>query len=238
MPYRYPELASSRFTARQFDPTNLLDRYPRNPTPWNDEFSESALAAKWTSPVSSAAGLETTVTLANGRLTFEPTTAGSASTGLRGGWGIRQPAPTGSFTLTACVYDVTSNDNGRAGIFVARDGARGILVGRLFSDSTPLTTRSFTYSRTALWTTDATVNSGIAIVRAREAMQWCRLDFDSSDNTVDTYGSLDGITWTAMSSNVALGGAPDDIGLGLYSDATDVLANHVVNVYWFRVDRT
>ena len=213
-----------------------LDTAPSSAHAKDDEFPGSSLDAKWTL-ISSGAGLETTATVSDGWLFFEPTTAGTASTAKRGTWGYRQASPTGAFTVSARVLDIPgASDDARVGLLVARTAStRALIFGH--QTSVPRIANVIgtnLYSETADTgaydgTTDTfeTVNLGQVT-----AGLWYKVVWDGT-STMTFYFSSDGVRWRTLTSRTE--SQPDRIGLCIYGNTANIRADHMLGAGWFRV---
>jgi len=211
-----------------------LDVPPGSAHAKDDEFSGDALDAKWTSPLSSGADLGVTTTLANGWLSLEPITAGSASTGKRL-FGIRQTAPTGSFTVSGRLGNPAYlDDDATPGIFVARTASTTAHFWGPYSNN-----RTFGRAiATALYseTADAGGYDGYVVDHAMTVLHggWYRIVWDSAAGSISFYGSGDGVRWWLHATRTSQA-QPDRIGIAIYSNTGVIKANHQLNIDWFRV---
>ena len=217
-----------------------LDVVPGSPNAKDDEFTGSSLDAKWTSPISSVAACATTVPVANGWVTIEPTTSGTGSTGSNGAWGIRQVSPTGSFTISARIADGHSDggtDDGRAGIWVAKTGGKAYIVGH--QDSVPRIVNYdgiTTYSETAAWSGFDGTDAFIAAPQNQIYHGcWYKIVWNATASTLNFYFSTDGIRWNKVSTGIGSVTQPDRMGIGIWGNAANIRADHSVSADWFRV---
>lgn len=219
----------------------VVDRLPLNDPPasahsLDDSFTGSSLDGKWTSPANSASGMETTVAVADGHVVMEPTTAGTSSTGLVGGWGIRQAAPSGDFRVSACLQSrLGGTGDVRSGIFLGRLSNRGIVFGYGNTNDRIEIIDFTSYSRTVAWGTwGGVINTFASFVAA--GVYWIRVTYEDTTNTVDVEYSSDGLAWVSLDTGQALGGAPDDVGLALWSNSANMSADYRLRCHWFRVE--
>lgn len=211
------------------------------PTAWDDDFPGTSLNARWTNPLTSAAGQGLTLAVSGGVLTFEPATAGSSSTGLRT-FGIRQNSPTGNFSVWAEVADSEAGDDARVGIFVAKTGGKAYVIGSQ-RQSTRLAnyTGVSTYSETADWSaydgsTDAYgLNPSSGAINPLAAYNWFGLVYNGGFLYAMVGVFLGGsVHWQliAISASVT---QPDRLGLVIWANTANVLANHQLACRHFRV---
>lgn len=216
----------------------LLDISPASAHAKDDEFNGSSLDAKWTNPLSSGASLGLTLAVAKGWLTFEPSTTGTGNTGKHI-FGIRQAAPTGNFTIMARIADGGSAngvDDARTGIFIARTASNvAIVCGR--QSSVPRIgdlIRTATYSETADWGAyDGGTNPFLANTNQSQSGTWYKIVWDTG-GTVTGYFSTDGVRWVSLGS-ITGQSQPDRIGICMYAQLGNVLADHTLSCNWFRV---
>jgi hypothetical protein len=216
---------------------HLLDVPPGSAHAKDDEFPGSSLDGKWTNPLSSGGGLDLALTVANGWLRLEPNTSGTASTGKHM-FGIRQAAPTGSFTISAKVAGNLSNtdDDTSGGIFVARTAATLMHINGRYNNSGGTRYRviaSATYSETAdTGGFDGFNSDGGALVWP---VFWYRIQWDTGTSTLTFSYSADGFDpWITITTRSSMA-QPDRIGIGLYSNTATIRADHALYVKWFRV---
>jgi hypothetical protein len=210
-----------------------LDVPPVSPHAKDDEFSGSALDVKWTNPATSTRTL--TLTVSNGWLRFEPSEAGSASTGVRGGFGIRQTAPTGSFSISAKIVNTGHvGDDGRVGIFVATGSAtaHGSIVGSLRGFARIANYDGFTYSETADW--GAYDGTDVYSTPEWPSIVWLKMVWDSATSILTCYYTADGCVWTYLNARTAQV-QPTAIGLAIWGNSANIYADHVLMCDWFRV---
>lgn len=219
-----------------------LDVAPASAHAKDDEFAGSSLDAKWTNPATSTR--TTTTTVANGWVTIEPSEAGSASISSKGGVGIRQPAPTGSFTVSAKIADGVGREgygdgDTRAGIFTGRLSAtvKGLIFGRLWNgggSNLIVATWFSVYSHTADWNTFDGTQTLLDLASTVTGIVWVRLVYDASAATMTYYYSQDGVFYKKLGSRASVE-QPEYIGIGLYNNMGGLLADHRVGADWFRV---
>jgi len=218
-------------------PLYLLDVLPTSPHSKDDEFSGSSLDAKWTNPITSTR--TNTLSISSGLLTFEPSETGIASTGVRGAWGIRQDAPTGSFSISARIYLPRpangNNDDARCGVFVANtSGSKAHVCGFQTSNNVPNDALGASYSEVSDWGAyDGWVVNGGAVVGPYIGM-WYKITWDSSTSTIYFYSCFDGMEWGQFTSRGSQS-QPDRIGVCGYSNSSSYYADRRIMVSWFRV---
>jgi hypothetical protein len=217
---------------------HVLDIPPGSAHAKDDEFTGSALDAKWTNPLSSGSGLDLTLSVANGWLRFEPATAGTASTGKRGGFGIRQSAPTGAFTIAARILPMgpTAVDDSRAGIFVARTATTQahVLGYQSSQQRTANVIGCAGYSESAEWGGYDGFDQYTAATQQRLTTGfWYKIGWSGTD-TLTFHYSTTGFEWHVL--HTLTGQAqPDRIGLAIYANTADIRADNALAVAWFRV---
>jgi len=213
--------------------TPPLDVVPTSPHASDDEFGGSSLDAKWTS-----AGLNVTTAVANGWVSIEPATTGTANTGTRGGFGIYQVSPSGDFTISARVANGEGDagvDDGRGGIFVAETtGSVGHVLG--YQSSVPRVANAigFTYNEGSEWGGFDGFDSAATARSSADSGLWYRIRWDSASSTLFFYWSTDGVFWRLLTSRAAQD-QPDRIGIALYGNMQDIKADHRLGADWFRV---
>ena len=213
----------------------------------SDEFLGTSLDAKWTSPITSATGLGTTTTVSNGWIVVSPSAGGAGSTSHRGGFGIRQASPSGSFTIYAKMIDdavastVVSEDM-RAGIFVGHSSGNAYVVGSgMGNNRGSNATRVDTYSQTAEWSTgsglDAFTNDTYTFSngshRYRDAY-WLKIQWDSGASTLTFSYSPNGLQWTQVATQ-ASETQPDRMGIVLWGNTQNCSGLHFLGCDYFRV---
>lgn len=211
------------------------DIVPGSPSAWDDEFTGSSLDGKWTAPATSACGV--TVTVGNGICQIEPSAGGSSSTGLRGIFGIRQPAPSGNFTLSASFIDQDARDYTRPGIWVAvtSGASQAASMGHNLKQDA-----AFAFIDYATFTTSAETGAyaghsgarGTSGTYPRAEIIFGRVVWNGS--TLTFYWSYDGVRWEALGNPFNFV-QPEYVGLGIGSSSQDVMADHLLAVRWFRV---
>lgn len=213
-----------------------LDTPPGSPHSMDDEFNAGSLDGKW-SPITSNSGNEITTSLANSYLFLEPAASGSASTARRV-FGIRQPAPAGSFTIAAKLTHDFISDDSRVGLFVAVGGAKAHTygsnllagVGRLAA-AMGITT----YSESADWSDwDSTAIETAAGVSSPGGFLWYRIRWDAAATTLFFDYSIDGVFWNLAGSRTGMT-QPTRCGIAMYSRTAVLQADHRMAVDWFRV---
>lgn len=208
-----------------------LDAAPTSAHAQDDEFSGSALDAKWTNPGTAAAGQGNSVAVGSGWLKLEPATAGSADTGKRVFF-IRQAAPAGNFTIMAKIADGRAGDDARVGIFVAKTAGKAYVLGSQRQNGRIANFDGVTtYSETADWSG----YDGVLDLWTSPAWPgpiWLKLVF--AGGTLTAYYSASGVSWTLLGSQASVT-QPDRIGLCLWANTPGILADHELGVDWFRV---
>jgi len=217
---------------------HVLDIPPNSAHAKDDEFNGSSLDAKWTNPLTSGSGLDLLVTVANGWLRFEPNTSGTASTSKRGGFGIRQAAPTGAFSISARILSVspTATDTCRVGIFVARTAnTTATVLGfetSLFRQANGFGTTG--YSESAEWSGydgyDTFVSPG---AQQPSSGYWYKISWDGT-SVLTLYYSSNGYSWHTLGTRTSQS-QPDRIGIVMYGNSQDIRADHALICKWFRV---
>ena len=203
---------------------------PGSPSTWDDEFSGSSLDAKWTNPLTSASAQDLTLAIANGWMTFEPATTGSGNTGKHV-FGIRQNGPTGDFTVMAKIQDSRAGDDTRVGIFVAKTGGKAYVLGSQRQNGRIANFNGVsTYSESADWSG----YDGLDIFAgpAWPSNLWYKLVFASG--TLSAYYSAGGLFWGFLGSQGSVT-QPDRIGLCIWANTGDTIADHILACDWFRV---
>lgn len=216
-----------------------LDIPPTSPHAKDDEFTGNSLDAKWTNPITSAAGCNLTLAVSNGWVLFEPATAGTSSTGKLGAFGIRQVSPTGSFTISAKIEDLLteSSDNSVAGIWVGIGGNRAWVLG--YNTSSPAIAYALeasTYSEAAEWgayTAGTNTSVALATTTTRNG-KWYRIKYEAGTTTLSFYYSPNGVDWKLLTTATGVA-QPTRMGLGIWSSAANVLAHRQLGCGWFRV---
>lgn len=226
-----------------------LDVPPGSAHANDDEFDDTTgmsgsgngLNARWTSPQSSGSDLGVTISYLDDWMVFQPTTAGTSSTGKRA-FGIRQAAPSGSFTVSCRVTDLGSDgggDDARSGLFVARSSATAYtrVIGHQLSVPRLANVMGVaSYTESADWaaydgSNDQNVTTDALDVRAG---LWYRAVWDSGAGTIAFYYSANGVGWKLLTTHSSLT-QPDRIGLVMYANSADIRADHRLAVDWFRV---
>jgi hypothetical protein len=207
-----------------------LDQPPASAHAKDDEFDGSALDGKWTNPISSGTGLDLTLAVAKSWVIFEPTTSGTASTGKRI-FGIRQVAPTGSFTISGKFSTDPLNDDARAGLWMAKSTGQVNFLGCGIG----ITVRAEgtnTYSESTDWG----VYDGFQVIAAHAITEpyWLKMDWDTGTSTIRWWFSLNGVTWRLLTSRGSQV-QPDRMGIGMWSHAGTITADHQMGCDWFRV---
>jgi hypothetical protein len=218
-------------------PTLLpLDVPPSSPSTYDDEFNGTSLDAKWTCPLSSGADLGVSTTLSGGWMFMEPSTTGTASTGKRA-FGMRQNSPTGSFTVMAKIANDLKPDDVRCGILVARTTATAwAVVSGLDYPASGKGAQAIgigSYSETA--DCGAYDNWYQQVAGHPEHALWVKCVWDSSAGSLKFYYSMNGVHWApSWVSRTGLS-QPDRIGIIMYANNANTVADHRIGVDWFRV---
>jgi hypothetical protein len=214
-------------------PIVAFDKPPTTPHAKDDEFSGAVLDAKWTDPATSS---RTNLLTFNGDgwLVLEPSETGTGSVSTRGGYAIRQPAPSGSFTISAKILDSGGDFGGRLGPFVAStSNSKGHIVGSQRSGSSHLANAlGFTYSETADWSE----YDGFQFTQGGYQYQpyWYQIQWDAGAGSLTFRYSSDGATWNSMGARTGQI-QPNRIGLAIWSHEVGIVANHKLWCAWFRV---
>lgn len=212
-----------------------LDIPPASSHAKDDEFTSTSLDGKWTSPLTSNAGNGVTNTLygGGGWVGVESSTTGTGSISRRV-VGIRQVAPTGSFTLTARLQDATVGGDQRGGIFVGIAGGQAHVWGPFSQDGQIGVIGVGSASETADWSAYDGFLTTIPTVTRSFMPTWCRIRWDSGASTLYFDYSQDGVIWRAGTSRSGQS-QPNRIGLAIYSNGGTVQADSVLLCDWFRV---
>lgn len=220
-----------------------LDVPPVFPSVWDDDFSSLALAPKWTAPTTSATGCGVTTVLTVPPLALPQTDDPGVGCLLLGPapgnsskhmFGVRQAAPSGSFTLTAKLYDGGGGNDVRAGIFVGTTGGKGNVVGPFLQDSQVRGIGVSTVSNTADWSGYDGYQTPTGFGTAQGVITWVKFIWDAVAATLAYYGSQDGSTWTSLGTRSSMT-QPDQIGVGIYSNSGATGGDHILQCLWFRV---
>ncbi len=216
--------------------TYPLDVAPASPHAKDDEFTAGTLDAKWTSPVTSTQAIATS--FSNGWITIEPNAAGTASTGSRGGFGIRQNAPAGSFTISAKIAEGRSDagvDDSRTGIFCALTGSdAGHIFGRQSSIARLANVNSFTYSESADWGAAGGLDLVGLVLGSYYQPIWYKIAWVTGTSTLTFSYSLNGVHWFVLGTRGSQS-QPTRIGIAIWSNSADTKADHKLGCDWFRV---
>jgi hypothetical protein len=216
------------------DTPYYLDIAPGSAHAKDDEFTAASLDTKWTNPLSSGTGLTlSTTTAGDGWLVMEPATSGTSSTGKHL-FGIRQAAPTGSFSISAKVGGGKYDDDTGHGLFVARTGnSQAYSLGHYSNSFLAARGIGFAnYSETADAGAFDSTNQDYAV--GWWGITWFKMVYDASGSTLNFYWSGDGCDWVLVWTKTSVL-QPDRIGLAMYSNSGTVVANHKMFVDWFRV---
>ena len=124
------------------------------------------------------------------------------------------------------------NDDGRAGIFVAKTGGKAYVFGSQRKNNRIYNlNRVTTYSESADWS----ASDGLDQYDdpAWPSFLWYRLVYNSSASTLAAYFSGNGV-WTLVYTETSVT-QPDRMGLVIWGNTADVAADHRLAVDWFRV---
>lgn len=208
-----------------------LDEPPVTPHAKDDEFPGTSLDAKWAIPITSAANCGTSATVQNGKLSIEPSTTGSVTINQHGAWGIRQAAPTGSFTVSAKFRDqFVGGDDSRTGLWVA-NATNAYLHGPCMVVPRIYDGVICTYSETANWGNSA--GGPLTIAGLNLGWLWVKLSYDAPTQVLTYWYSTNGVKWRLGGTQNAVS-QPTKIGLGLWAN-TAMIADHDLAIDWFRV---
>lgn len=213
----------------------LLDAVPASPHALDDEFAGTSLDAKWTNPLTSAAGQTNTLTFLGGWMLLEPSASGSSSTGKHV-FGIQQVAPTGDFTVMAKMVEGHQGSDIRSGVFVGIAGGKGHVVGPFLQDNSVGAIGVTTISDTADW---SGYDGYLASFGGSLYVTWIRIRWVSSSGTLFfDYSQIPlqkgGTFWTAATSRTGQS-QPNRVGLCLYSNSGAINADETMAFDFFRV---
>jgi hypothetical protein len=219
-----------------------LDIVPGSPDAQDDEFPGSSLDGKWTDPATSTRTTITTV--ANGWCLIQPSETGTGNIASKGGVGIRQAAPAGSFTMSAKIAtawsEANTSDDSRTGLFTGRlsSTVKGLAFGIGDSGDSLYATWFDGYSHTADWGsfdgTQSYVDRGNVSHFTRNEIMWARLRYNASTSVMYYDLSWNGVLWTPWASRSSVQ-QPEHIGLALWSNSGNLRADHFLAINWFRV---
>jgi len=208
-----------------------FDVPPAIPSQWDDEFTSSVLGSKWIVPTTSGAGCGVATALGGGWVSVGP----AAGLSSRRMFGIRQAAPTGSFTLTAKLCDSTATVNDdRAGIFVGINGGKGNVAGPFRQNVACNAIGVTTASNTADWSSYDGYQGAAFGSTPANTIAWIRIVWNASAATLSFYASLNGNAWTNLGSRSSMS-QPDQIGIGIYSNSAATNTSQTIQCDWFRV---
>lgn len=204
-----------------------LDVVPASPHAMDDEFTGSTLDAKWTDPTTSAAGNENTVAVSGGWLRISAVTANKHVNG------IRQAAPSGSFSVSAKMLDsLYAGNDIRAGLFVGIDGGKGHVCGAFQQDGGIGAIGISTVSNTADW---SGYDGFLATTAGNTSIPtWVRIRWNSATSTLYFDASQNGILWKNITSRSGMS-QPDQAGLCIYSNSGAIQTAELLLYDWFRV---
>ena len=202
-----------------------LDEPPASPHAKDDEFNGSSLDVKWTNPLSAAVPA-CTIAVADGLLKLSVNDVGYHM------FGIRQAAPTGSFSVMAkisygdsYIYDI------RCGVLAYINGAKGHVCGPFPQEGSTGAIGVTTASNTNDWSTyDGSLSGGGGL----PYFSWTRIRWDSATSTIYFDLSKNGIDWANWSSRGSMS-QPDFIGVGIYGNGAMGDDTPWIYVDWFRV---
>lgn len=210
----------------------LLDVKPTSPSALDDEFDGTTLDPKW-APATSHVNAATSTTVTNGRLFVEPAATGTASTG-RGGFGLRQVAPSGSFSASVKVMDGSNVDDARVGVWVAStSNAKGHILGSQMFNNRFANANDFPYSDTEEWGAFSGLDT-FPSTGAATGTGWYRIRWDATAGTFTFEYSRNGFFWLTLSTRTGQV-QPDRVGLGIWANEAAIRANHAAAFEWFRV---
>jgi cytochrome c len=199
----------------------------------DDDFDGSTLDPKWSTAVTANA---MTATTGSGWLAIEPTASGGGTlTGRM--WGIRQAAPTGSFSVMAKIANnkSVSGTNSYDGIFVGNNGDKGHIWGMGRNILAGLAMMSTdTYGEGASdWAAFNGTNNTQDLARSVH-FTWYRIRWDAGASTLYFDYSQNGVFWTQEYSLTSQP-QPDSVGIGMYAQANTFHADKAMGADWFRV---
>ena len=202
-----------------------IDTPPGTAHAKDDEFTGSSLDVKWTNPTTSAVAA-CPVTVANGVLRLD-----TPASGIRVA-GIRQAAPTGSFTVSASVmYTDTYTFDIRLGVFVGVAGGKGHVCGPFPQDLQSGFIGVTTISNTLAWSSydgTLTVHNPGDSRQGRYRIRWI-----SGTSTLG-FDWWNGVAWHQIGTRTGMT-QPDQIGLCIYGNGNIGAATPKMYVDWFRV---
>lgn len=212
-----------------------LDVVPGSPHASDDEFTAGTLDAKWTDPATSTR--TNLITLSNSWMILEPAVAGSANITTRGGYGIRQASPSGSFSVSCkLAYEHRANDV-RAGVFTGRltATAKGHLLGvqdsaNAYVDAVGISS----YSHSADWGAFDGFVSAATGGLGDKVVSWYKIVWDSASSTFSFYYSQNGVFWTLYTTRASMA-QPEYVGLAIWSNGETIYQDQRVAFDWFRV---
>lgn len=210
-----------------------LDLPPNSPHSKDDEFNAASLDGKWTAPLTSAADQGITVTMESSWTHFEPTTAGTSSTAKRV-FGIRQAAPSGSFTITAKLVSGGITPSAlRTGVFVGIAGGKGHVFGPSKADGQVAAIGVTTVSNTADWSDYDGYLQGVGGSPVLP-YTWAKIIWNSGAGSLEFQWSQDGVRFRTGATRTGQS-QPDQIGIAIYCNGGQTVANEYLACDWFRV---
>lgn len=201
-----------------------VDDIPAAPHAKDDEFTGGSLDSKWTNPTTSA-NSACIVSLSNSVLTLKTPSSGIHVAG------IRQAAPSGSFSVTASImYDSTYTFDIRGGLFVGIDGGKAHVMGPFAHDNANGAIGVTTASLTSDWSGyDGYLQTGAGLY-GRYKIGW-----STGTSTITFYywgGPAAGwVSWQSRTSQ----SQPDHMGLAIYGNGTFGSTTPQMTFDWFRV---
>jgi len=214
-----------------------LDSIPSSPSVWNDEFSGSTLnTTLWENPAVTACAVD--VSVSGGKVSIEPSASGSGSTSLRGLFGIKQKTcPTGSFSVETRVFVNGGADDARAGVFVANTAnTKAYLLGchgNAARYANAIGTNN--YSASSEWGVYNGFDSYTSsLFQLSLNGLWYKLVWDSSASTYTYMYSTNGTSWISLGTSTSML-QPDVVGIGMYANTQNILANHLIYFSHFRI---
>lgn len=216
-----------------------LDVPPATPHALNDEFDGTALDVKWTDPATTTR--TNTITVTNGALLLEPSDTGTGTVASRGGYGIRQVAPTGSFSVWAKVVNYRSGGGARAGdqrvgVFVADTvGGTANILGMAAASGRYYNANGIAaYSETADWGAVDVLDTYGTWSGAKPPFVYYRIRWVAASTTLYFDVSTDGYGWVQVTSR-GTQVQPTRVGLAIWGNNASIEADGVLAAEFFRV---
>lgn len=203
-----------------------IDQVPVSPHADDDEFDGSSLDGSWTNPSASANGANGIV-VGDGVLELTVPSSGIKFAG------ISKPSPTGSFKVLASVeYNDTYTSDIRFGVYVAKLGAKGHVLGPSPQDGSCAVIGATTTSSSVDWSGYDGHLAGTALAGSRKAT--VRIRWDAAGSTL-YFGVWIGTGWSEFNSRGSMT-QPDEMGLAIYGQGGLGAATPCMRVDWFRVE--